>query len=792
MLLNYLKTGLRSIARQKVPTVINTVGMALAVGCCLVVYTFFDLALRCDDFHEQVDTIAVAHRVLDNNGTPEIWCETPEPFGPALQAETPEVEQTCRLSVRNGLVREADGDVFKEKISFVDTSFFKVFSFKLKWGREEDFKGQDALVLSLEMAEKYFGAENPVGQRIAIRFTSKGQSYENQYRITGVAEKIPFKSSFDFRCLIPFENQLHLGQPDFSDWKKAVEATFIKMRRPNDIDKIRQAASRMVAVQNQADPEAPVKAFGFIPLNTITTEGAELKRSIFNSAHPSSLILLAGIAIAMLLLVCFNYINIAMAAATGRLREISVRKVMGSAQRQIIMQFLVENALVCLAALAGGLVLAQALFLPWFKRLTGMEELRVEGSDPLVWLFLTGLLVVTVLGGAAYPAFYISSLKPLSIFKNKIKLGEQNLLRRLLVGLQFVLTFVTLFAATVMINESPKLKAKSWGYQQQDLLVLRLPDGKAFDALKNEVLRLPNTLSAAGSGVYFGGGYQSIPVETEGQTVQINELVAGRGYLETLDLPLAAGTSFQTEGSGTTEKTALVNTTFRRKLGWDKVEGKTLRLGGQQYQIVGETPDFHYDGFDERIQPAVILLCTPEELRYLTVRVRPGSAVAAMPGLQALWKQHFPNDPVQIFYQNAVFDGYFRGYNNITSLMTATASLAILLSAFGIFGLAMLRMFRRVREFSIRRVLGAGAWHFGWLVSSEFVGLLLVASVLGMGVGFVLMKAIMEMFAPGHAMAPVLPAISTLGLLLMVTLGACGFHLWRLWRVNPVNTLKDE
>jgi putative ABC transport system permease protein len=163
-----------------------------------------------------------------------------------------------------------------------------------------------------------------------------------------------------------------------------------------------------------------------------------------------------------------------------------------------------------------------------------------------------------------------------------------------------------------------------------------------------------------------------------------------------------------------------------------------------------------------------------------------------MPALQALWKQHFPNDPVNIFYQNTVFDGYFRGVDNITNLMTATASLAILLAAFGIFGLAMLRISRRVRELSIRRVLGAGAWHFGRLVSGEFLGLLLIASVPGIGLGVVMMRAVMGMFSPGHVMAPVMPVLLTVGLLFAVTLGACGFHLWRVWRLNPVDTLKDE
>lgn len=792
MLSNYIKTGLRSIARQKVPTFINACGMALAVGCCIAVYTFFDLALHCDEFHENKALIAVAHRVLNNNGTPELWAETPEPFGPALMAETPEIEQVCRLNVYSALAREADGDVFNEEVSFVDTTFFDLFSFSLKWGRKEDFGGQKALILSQRMAEKYFGTENPVGRPMTLRFNLKGQEFENQYLVSGVADKQPLKSSFDFNCLIPYGGLLHLGQPDFANWKRTVEVTFVKMRSPGDLDKIRHSAEGMVAVQNRADIEAPVQAFGFIPLGSIVTEGARMKRSIFNSAVIESLVLLGGIAFVMLLLVCFNYINIAMASATGRLREISVRKVMGSARWQIIGQFLVENALVCLAALGMGLLLAQTVFLPWFKNLIGADEFSVDYTHPLLWQFLAVLFVATVLGGAAYPAFYISSLRPIAIFKNKVQLGERNWLRRTLVGSQFVLTFVTLFAATVMLHESPQLRSKDWGYRQDDVLVMRLPDPKAFDAVKDGVMRLPNALSSAGSGAGFGRGYNAVPAETEGQTLQINELVVGHGYLETVGLPLASGRGFQPDGTGATERAVLVNATFKRHLGWTSVEGKTLRMGEQQYQIVGETPDFYYDGFDEKIRPVVMRLPSAEEQRFLSVRVRSGTAAATMPALQSLWKQHFPNDVADISYQNTVFDGYFRGLDNITNLMTATASLAVLLSAFGIFGLAMLRMLRRVRELSIRRVLGAGAWHFGKIISGEFVVILLAASLLGGWLGFLMMSGLMQMFSPGYVIEPAIPALITFFLLLAVTLGSCGFHLWRVWSLNPVDTLKDE
>ncbi len=792
MLLNYIKTGWRSLARQKVPTLINASGMALAVGCCIAVYCFFDLVLNADDFHPNADRIALLHRVLDNNGIPEEWAETPEALGPVLLTETPEIEQICRLNVHNALAREADGDVFSELVTFADTTFFDLFAFALQAGRKEDFRGRTSIVLSRNMAEKYFGTENPVGRTMSLRFNVKGQVFDNQYVVVGVARELPHKSSFGFNCLIPYEGLFQLGQPDFANWTRTVEATFVKMHAPDDLKKVHMAAQRMVAVQNEAVPEVLVKAFGTIPLCSITTQGARMKRSIFNSAVPESLMFLGGIAVIMLLLVCFNYINIAMASATGRLREISVRKVMGSARRQIIGQFLVENALVCFASLFGGLVLAQTVFMPWFKGILGMGKFPIDYADPLLWQFLALLFVVTVVGGSAYPAFYISSLQPVAIFKNKLQLGERNLLRRVLVGGQFLLTFIALFSASVMLYESPRLRSKDWGYRQDDVLVMRLPDAKALEAVKNEASRLPNTISVAGSGTGFGRGYNAVAVETEGKTLQINELVAGRGYLELVGVPVSAGRSFPAEGQGGSSDEVLVNTTFKRHLGWESIEGKTLRMGGQQYRITGETPDFYYDGFDEKIRPVVMRLPSEAEHRYVSVRVRPGTAAATMPALESLWKQHFPNDPAAISYQNTVFDGYFRGLDNITGLTTATAVLAILLSAFGIFGLIMLRMMRRVRELSIRRVLGAGTWHFGKIIGGEFVVLLLGASVLGSWLGFLMMVWVMDMFSPGYMISPTLPGIATFALLLLVVLGACGFHLWRVWMVNPVESLRSE
>lgn len=792
MLNNYLKTGYRAIMRQKVPSLINSLGMSLAVGCCIVVYTFFDLALNCDTHHEHLARILVAHKVLDNNGTPERWCETPEAFGPALKAQTPEVADICRLSNYSAFIRESDGDVFRESVSFVDTTFFSLFSFNLKWGKKEDFRGPESLILSHVMAEKYFGEDNPTGRQLSLRFNLKGQEYERQFTIIGVAEKIPLKSSFAFEMLISYTSLLGMGQPDFANWKNSVEATFIKMRHADDLTDVQAAALRLVAIQNQADLEAPVKAFGFIPLKKIVTEGAGIKRSIFNSAVPSSLWLLGAIAVIMLLLVCFNYVNIAMASASGRLREISVRKAMGSARSQIIGQFFIENGIICFMALVMGLLLAHAVFLPWFKDLIGASEFSIEYSDPLLWQCLFVLLLITVIGGAAYPAFYISSLKPIALFKNKIQLGERNWLRRTLVGGQFVLTFITLFLAISMFHEGERLRNAPWGYQQSDVLVMQLPESGSFDALINEALHLPNTLTAAGSAMCFGMGYNSIPTETEGTTLQINELVVGGNYLETLKVPLSAGQSFQTTNTGSNANEVLVNTTFKQQLGWDRAVGKTLRIGEIQYRIIGETPDFYYDAFDEKIRPVVLRMQKSEETRFLTIRVRPGTGNSSKEALIKLWKKHFPHAPTDIVYQNSVFDGYFRGINNITNLLTATASVAIVLSAFGIFGLAMLRMMRRLRELSIRRVLGAGIWHFGKIISGEFFVIFLISSVLGISLGFTVMKAAINLFSPGQRIEALQPTLISFLVLLLVILTACAFHLWRAWVMNPVDTLKDE
>lgn len=792
MIANYVKTGFRALVRQKVPSLINALGMSLAVGCCLVVYAFFDLVLNSDTYHEHLERIIVAHKVLDNNGTPELWCETPEPFGPALADETPEVSEMCRINELSAFVRESDGDVFREGASFVDTTFFSIFSFDLKWGRKADFRGADALILSDVMAEKYFGTDNPTGRQMSLRITKKGQEYERQFTIVGVAAKQPLKSSFSFNLLVPYSCLLHLGQPDFADWKQTTEATFIKMRHAGDMPKVQAAAQRLVAAQNLADKEAPVKSFGFIPLSKIITEGALMKRSILNSAVPASLWLLGIIAAVMLLLVCFNYINIAMASAAGRLREISVRKALGSARGQIISQFLVENGLICLVALVLGLLLAHTVFLPWFKNLIGADQFAVEYADPLLWQCLAALFLVTVIGGAAYPAFYISSFKPIALFKGKIQFGERNWLRRILVGFQFVLTFVTLFLATSMLHEGDRLRDKPWGYQQSDVLVMRLPEHRPFDALKNEVLRLPNVVSAAGSAQCFGKGYNSIPVETDGNTLQINELVVGRNYLETIGLPLAAGNGFQLTGNETPENDVLVNATFKRHLGWDNAVGKMLRIGEQQYRIIGETPDFYYDAFDEKIRPVVMRLQKPEATRFLSVRIRPGTGEASKEALAGLWKQYFPNAPTDIFYQSSVFDGYFRGVDNVSNLLSATASIAILLSAFGIFGLAMLRMMRRLRELSIRRVLGANTWHFNKIIGGEFFVILFIASILGGILGISAMRASVTMFAPDQKIEALQPTVLSFFVLLFVTLAACVFHFWRAWSMNPVETLKDE
>ncbi|MEM9933528.1 MAG: FtsX-like permease family protein, partial [Bacteroidota bacterium] len=380
--------------------------------------------------------------------------------------EFTQVESVVRVNYNRGPIKYGE-NIFSEWVSFVDPTYHALFDFEVKWGDRSSFSDRDGMVLSEETSEKYFGDRNPVGETLDIRFNINGSEVIEEFTVKGVLKEVPNNASFADNILLPFDRQKSLFS-NMEDWTYRSTITFLQIKEPEAIARIKSTEQAYLDQINQANENWDMTGLYFQPLSTIAQNGHKAQNSPFHTSHISGIIMLVVISFILLLLVCFNYINITLASASTRLKEISVRKVLGSKRTQIIWQFLIENILICLISLGIGILLAAYLFLPWFNGLSNNTLEISYLNHPAIWGFTVGIILITAIGGAGYPALYISKFQPVKILKKEFQLVQKSRFQKFLISVQLLFTIVTIFSTIVLFLTSQHLRDEDWGYNQQN------------------------------------------------------------------------------------------------------------------------------------------------------------------------------------------------------------------------------------------------------------------------------------------------------------------------------------
>jgi len=502
MLKNYIKTAIRNLLKNKLSSFINIVGLAIAIGCVMVVYVYVSWEYSMDKFHVNRDKIFLLTNEINRDGNIQVWGFTPAPIGPLLKQDFPQIEKMVRVDGRGGIFRY-DDKVFNEFIRFVDPDFLKMFSFGLKWGNNDALFDKSKIVISENISTKYFGEENPVGKHITITF---GSQTAESFEIGAVFEKFPNTSSFSFGIVANYDKiKVADTELDFDDWRDFISATFIQVKDPKDIEVISSKMDKYISIQNEARPDWPSQRYLFEPLTTLSLNSYKMGSSISSGDDATGRIVLSIIGIFMLTLACFNYINIAVVSASKRLKEIGIRKVIGGNKKQLVFQFLSENLVIALFSLILGVGFGYFMFVPWFDQLFSIGLEFNLFSDPQLWIFLLAILLTTGLVSGAYPAFYISSFHAVDIFRGNQKFGSKNLFSKIFLTFQFVLSFILIVGGIMFIQNAEFQKKRDWGYNQEQTLVIPVPDHAAYTQIKNKIIQNPNITSVAGSKIIWAG-----------------------------------------------------------------------------------------------------------------------------------------------------------------------------------------------------------------------------------------------------------------------------------------------
>lgn len=789
MLKNYIKTAIRNLLKNKLTSFINIVGLAIAIGCVMVVYVYVSWEFSKDKFHVNSDRIFLLKNEINRDGNKQVWGFTPAPLGAMLKQDFPQIENIVRIDGRSGIFRH-DDKVFNEFIRFTDPVFLEVFSFPLKWGENDALYDKSKIVLSENIAIKYFGEENPVGKQITITF---GSQNPESFEVGAVFDKFPNTASFAFGILANYE-KIKVAEPeyDFDDWKDFISATFIQMKDPKDTSIVSSKMDKYVALQNAARHDWPSESYTFEPLTTLSINSYKIRSSISSGDEPTGRIVLSILGIFMLTLACFNYINIAVVSATRRLKEIGIRKVIGGNKKQLVFQFLSENLVITLFSLILGVGFGYFMFVPWFDQLFSIGLEFNLFSDPQLWIFLLAILLITGLVSGAYPAFYVSSFHAVEIFRGKQKFGSKNLFSKFFLTFQFILSFILIVGGLMFIQNGNYQKKRDWGYNQEQTLVIPVPDHAAYTQIKNVILQNPDITSVAGSRNHLGRSAGLVAVEILSKNHEFRIIDVGEDYLETMGLRLKEGRFFDKNLATDIDQSVIVNQTLVENMGWNNPIGETMIYDSTLYSVIGVLEDFHYFSFWNEIEPVFMRFTEEENYRYLSAKVKPGSITKTSEYLADTWKEYYPDLPYNGFFQDQVFQNYFDNITGHGKLMGFNATLAIILSCMGLFGLVSLKVNSKMKEFSIRKVLGAGISHLINGVNRQFLWVLIIASIIGGPLSLFLTKTLFESVYTYYMPITVIPVLYSGVLLFFTAAITVSSQIYKVIVTNPVDSLRDE
>ena len=780
---NYLKVAIRNLIRHKGYSAINIAGLAIGMACAILILLWVQDELSFDRFHENAD---VLYRVEENQhysaGAYHVNV-TPFPAGPAFKEGIPEVAEASRLTWAGGLLfRYGEKAFFENDIRAVDPAFLRMFTFPLAQGDAETaFDDPHSLVLTREMAEKYFGADDPIGKVISV---------DNQYEftVTGIVEKVPENSSLRFSILIPFAFQKERGWWH-DHWGTNSIGTYVQLRPETSI---RAVEEKMTAIQ-RSHLEKSTTDFVLAPLTEMHLH------SYFGYGRPMGSIqyvyIFTALALFVLLIACINFMNLSTARSARRAREIGLRKVVGALRGNMIRQFLGESVLFACIGLLFAVPLVEFL-LPFFNELAGKEiELDLIGSWSLA---LVGVALVTGLVAGSYPALFLSSFRPAEVLKGSLRSGaSSSLFRKLLVVLQFTLSIGLLIGTGVVYNQVTFMRGKGLGYEKEHVLNIRMRGdiSGSYDELKMELTAHPAVLGVSAARQRLPNiGSNSSGGEWDGKDPELDVVIGNTqvdyDFVETMGIELVEGRSFSREFSTDATEAYLVNEKMAELMGVESAVGERFSLW-REGRIIGVMRNFHFKSVRDEIEPLVLGLNDPKDLTWMVVKLHPESAVAGVEFLKEIWERVVPNYPLEYQFLDREFDWMYRSEERMGGILKYFSVVAVLIGCLGLFGLASFMAEQRTKEIGVRKVLGASVGGIVVLLTREFTKWVVAANLVAWPVAWYAMSQWLEGFAFRVELGWEIFALAGIGALGIAWL-TVGWQAVRAALSNPIEALRYE
>lgn len=784
MFKSHLIIAIRNILKQKAFSLINISGLAVGMACCLLIVLWIQDELSFDRFHEQGDRIyRVTDESTERNG--RHTAHTPAPYAQALLREFPEITAAVRFDdPQSEFITYENKQFWVKGFSYADPEILEVFSFPLLRGNAETaLKDTRSIVISEEMARKFFGDADPLGRTLKV-----GSEYTTDYHITGIMKNIPANSQLQFDCLVSFHGKrgnIGWGQWNYTTYvllSPNAGAYELEQKFPAFVDKYLPETTR------------PYTRLHLQPLWDIHLH-SKLHGDHATNRDIDHVYIFSAIGLLILILALINFINLSTGRAAARFKEVGVRKVVGARRSQLIKQFLTESCLLAFAALFLGLLLVDT-FLPVFNNLAG-KQLHFGFFENLSLLLIAaGITLFTGLAAGIYPAFFLSAPPPTRVFTQHKGQGRTPLLRRILVISQFAVSIIFIACTLIVHGQLQYIQDKDLGYDKDHLLILPIfytEVQQKYGVFKEEILRHPAVFNAAATAYHPSRGNYHQNARWEGMPADLypylDWIPADHDFIKTLGLELTAGRDFSKEFPTDTKEAYILNEAAVKEIGWENPIGKWLEIV-KRGTVIGVVKDFHYKSLHNSIGPAALYIW-PEGLHYLMVRISAADMPASIAFLGKKWEQFFPARQFEYFFFDEDFDRLYKTEMRLGEIFDHVAGLAIFIACLGLFGLASFTAEQRTKEIGIRKVFGAAVSQIVVLLSEDFARWVLLANLAAWPLTWYIMSRWLQNFAY-RADLTLWPFLLAGIITLLIALLTIITQTVKAATANPVETLKHE
>jgi putative ABC transport system permease protein len=789
MIAQFFKMALRTFRAKKLYTFINIFALSLAMAIAIVAYLNYDFARGFDRFHTNAEHIYVARSVVQANNTEIAYGLTPRPLGPALNRDIPDIRSSTRVLYSYSALRYED-TLFNEQIYFVDEPFLEMFTFPTLYGSDDALSEPGRILITERLAHKYFGTEDVLDRELTLSLTS-GTS--RTYSIGAVLRDVPVQSSLQFDVLLPYSEFLGLTDVKEETWAQWTHETFIQLLPASDIQAVTGQLATYQEHQNAALPSQPVVRFYFDHFPDAADRARDLRSDILREGmHPAALLAPSVISVLLLLTAAFNFMNTSLAFSGIRLKEVGVRKVLGSGRWRLAGQFFSENMLLCSVALVIALVLAEFL-VPAYSNLWSEVTLELSyGGNWGLLLFLAGVLTFLSIVAASYPALYVSRLNPVDIFQRKIHLSGSNWIIRTVLIFQFTVSTITVIGGVVFTYNASFFNKFDHGYDPEQVIVVPLRGTQIYAAYRHAVEQNPDVLSVAGTEHHLVYNSSSLQASGEGKEIPVSVLSVGDEYVSTMGLNLLQGRDFDKELGTDRSESILIGEKVATDFGWTDPIGKQITLDSLRYSVIGVVQDVYNRGIWRPYDPTILRLAEPDRYRYVVVRTSLSALAGMNEFLNREWVKLVPGIPYEGFYQDESIREAMSVNASIKVVFQYISFTAISIASLGLFALSSLIILKRTKEIGIRKVLGADVVSIVHLLNREIMLILFIASCAAVAAGYFSVGTLMDSIFTYHIDVTFWHLVLATLLTFIVGLITVSTQVLKVATSNPVESLRYE